>query len=88
MIAQRQLLNRPAASRPTDSLGDIPTGAQMLVAALVHEGVDAIFDTRAAQYFISTTNYGAPAINSPTTWYVTNKAPYTWPKAMRARPGA
>src|ERR1041384_2341010 len=42
MIAERQLLNRPA-SFPTDSLGDMPTGAQMLVAALVHEGVNAIF---------------------------------------------
>jgi acetolactate synthase I/II/III large subunit len=43
MIAQRQLLNRPAASIPPDSIEDMPTGAQMLVAALVHEGVDAIF---------------------------------------------
>lgn len=43
MIAQRQLLNRPTASLPTDSFADMPTGAQMLVAALVHEGVDAIF---------------------------------------------
>src|SRR5215216_3955029 len=36
MIAQRQLLNRPATSV-------LPTGAQMLVEALVHEGVEAIF---------------------------------------------
>ena len=43
MIAQRQLLNPPTASVPTDLLGDMPTGAQMLVEALVHEGVDAIF---------------------------------------------
>src|ERR671912_296055 len=43
MIAQRQLLNRSAASVLPDALGDMPTGAQMLVAALVHEGVDAIF---------------------------------------------
>ena len=40
MIAQRELLNRPAASVPTDFM---PTGAQMLVEALVHEGVGAIF---------------------------------------------
>ena len=37
MIAQRQLLN-PAATREL-----LPTGAEMLVQALVHEGVDAIF---------------------------------------------
>src|SRR5918995_1248639 len=43
MIAQRQLLNRSATSVLPDALGDMPTGAQMLVAALVHEGVDAIF---------------------------------------------
>ena len=43
MIVQRQLLNRPASSVLTDSLGDMPTGAQMLVEALVYEGVDAIF---------------------------------------------
>src|ERR1051325_1348411 len=36
MIAQQQLANRPA-------LVDTPTGAPMLVEALVHEGVDAIF---------------------------------------------
>lgn len=43
MIAQRQLLNRPATSVRPDALGDMPTGAQMLVEALVHEGVEAIF---------------------------------------------
>ena len=44
MIAQRQLLNRPAAaSALPDWPEDMPTGAQMLVAALLHEGVDAIF---------------------------------------------
>ena len=43
MIAQSQLLNRPVASVLSDLPGDMPTGAQMLVEALVHEGVDAIF---------------------------------------------
>ncbi|HEX7332785.1 MAG TPA: biosynthetic-type acetolactate synthase large subunit [Pyrinomonadaceae bacterium] len=43
MIAPRQLLNRTATPVLPDALGDMPTGAQMLVAALVHEGVDALF---------------------------------------------
>src|SRR3569832_2792395 len=43
MIARQQLANRPAASVLPDASVDMPTGAQMLVKALVHEGVDAIF---------------------------------------------
>ena len=39
MIAQQQILNLPA----TPATSDMPTGAQMLVEALVHEGVEAIF---------------------------------------------
>src|ERR1044072_4496587 len=39
MVAQQQILNQPLRSAAPDE----PTGAQMLVEALVHEGVDAIF---------------------------------------------
>src|SRR6185369_5636585 len=40
MIAQQQILTQPL--KPT-APGPFPTGAEMLVEALVHEGVDAIF---------------------------------------------
>jgi acetolactate synthase-1/2/3 large subunit len=39
MVAQQQILNQPF----TSAAQELPTGAQMLVEALVHEGVDAIF---------------------------------------------
>src|ERR1051325_7818229 len=39
MVAQQQILNQPLRSAAPDE----PTGAEMLVEALVHEGVDAIF---------------------------------------------
>jgi acetolactate synthase I/II/III large subunit len=39
MVAQQQILNQSSKS----TAPDLPTGAQMLVEALVHEGVDAIF---------------------------------------------
>jgi acetolactate synthase-1/2/3 large subunit len=39
MVAQQQILNPPF----TSAARDLPTGAEMLVEALVHEGVDAIF---------------------------------------------
>src|SRR5262245_8449093 len=42
MIAQQQILNQQLKSSMTD-LTAMPTGAEMLVEALVHEGVDAIF---------------------------------------------
>ena len=43
MIAPQQILEPPARSATPDSLPGMPTGAEMLVEALVHEGVDAIF---------------------------------------------
>ena len=39
MVAQQQILNQPLRSAAPDE----PTGAEMLVEALVHEGVNAIF---------------------------------------------
>jgi len=39
MVAQQQTINEPLRS----AAQDLPTGAEMLVEALVHEGVDAIF---------------------------------------------
>ena len=39
MVAQQEIFNRPLIS----TAQDLPTGAEMLVEALVHEGVDAIF---------------------------------------------
>src|SRR6185369_13509535 len=39
MVAQPQTLNQPL----TSAAADLPTGAEMLVEALVYEGVDAIF---------------------------------------------
>jgi acetolactate synthase-1/2/3 large subunit len=39
MVAQQQILNQPLRSAASDQ----PTGAEMLVEALVYEGVDAIF---------------------------------------------
>src|SRR5919206_4288654 len=39
MVAQPQTFNQPL----TSAAADLPTGAEMLMDALVHEGVDAIF---------------------------------------------
>jgi len=43
MIAQQQILDRHVKFATQESLMPMPTGAEMLVNALVHEGVDAIF---------------------------------------------
>ncbi|HSE16932.1 MAG TPA: biosynthetic-type acetolactate synthase large subunit [Pyrinomonadaceae bacterium] len=40
MIAQKEIAKRPAASTAP---AEMPTGAEMLIQALVHEGVDTIF---------------------------------------------
>lgn len=43
MIAQQEIVNQSPRSSATDPLADMPTGAEMLVEALVHEDVEAIF---------------------------------------------
>src|SRR5678815_4410945 len=43
MIAQQQILDRHVKFATPEPLAPMPTGAEMLVEALVHEGVDAIF---------------------------------------------
>jgi acetolactate synthase-1/2/3 large subunit len=43
MVAQQQIHNRVATSAPRHLPGEMPTGAEMLIKALIYEGVDAIF---------------------------------------------